>query len=100
MLPVLAILTSLVLFGVFVACLGKSPLELYELVWRGSFGTPFSIQNSLQRSAPLLFTALCVALPAQLGLIIIGGEGAFVLGGLAAAWVGTYSPEQGWLESW
>ena len=90
MLPVLAILTSLVLFGAFVACLGKSPVELYELIWRGSFGTAFSIQNSMQRSAPLLFTGLCVALPAQLGLIIIGGEGAFVLGGLAAAWAGIH----------
>lgn len=90
MLPVLAILASLVLFGAFVACLGKSPFELYALIWRGSFGTSFSIQNSLQQSAPLLFTGLCVVLPAQLGLIIIGGEGAFVLGGLAAAWAGTH----------
>ena len=72
MLPVLAILASLVLFGAFVACLGKSPFELYALIWRGSFGTSFSIQNSLQQSAPLLFTGLCV------------------LGGLAAAWAGTH----------
>ncbi len=32
-----------------------------------------------------MLTALCVALPARAGLIIIGGEGALVLGGLAAA---------------
>ena len=32
-----------------------------------------------------MLTALCVALPARAGLIIIGGEGAVVLGGLAAA---------------
>ena len=41
----------------------------------------FSLQNSLQRAAPLLLTALCVALPARLGLVVIGGEGAVVLGG-------------------
>jgi simple sugar transport system permease protein len=35
-----------------------------------------------------LLTALCVALPAQAGLMIIGGEGAVVLGGLIAAVVG------------
>ncbi len=34
---------------------------------------------------PLLLTALCVALPARLGLVIIGAEGAVVLGGVAAA---------------
>jgi simple sugar transport system permease protein len=36
------------------------------------------------RASPLLLTALCTALPAQMGLVIVGGEGAFVLGGLAA----------------
>ena len=32
-----------------------------------------------------MLTALCVAIPARAGLIVIGGEGALVLGGLAAA---------------
>ena len=45
----------------------------------------FSLQNTLQRSAPLILTALAVAIPARIGLIMIGGEGALVLGGFAAA---------------
>lgn len=90
LLPILAILAGLAAFGVFVAALGKSPAELYSLVWRGGFGTAFSLQNTMQRAAPLLLTALCVALPAQLGLVVIGGEGAFVLGGLAAASAGLH----------
>ena len=36
-------------------------------------------------SAPLILCALCTALPARLGLIVIGGEGRWRLGGLAAA---------------
>jgi ABC-type uncharacterized transport system permease subunit len=36
----------------------------------------------------LILAALCVALPARMGLVIIGGEGAILLGGLAAAIVG------------
>jgi simple sugar transport system permease protein len=40
------------------------------------------------RAAPLILTALCTALPARLGLVIIGNEGALVLGGVAAAAVG------------
>ena len=54
-------------------------------VWRGGFGTAFSFQNTLQRSAPLILTALAVAIPARIGLIMIGGEGALVLGGFVAA---------------
>ncbi|ADZ70393.1 ABC transporter permease [Polymorphum gilvum] len=84
-MPFLALLVSAALFSAFLLALGKSPAEFFSLVWRGGFGTGFSWQNTLVRSAPLVFTALCVAIPARLGLVVIGGEGALVLGGFAAA---------------
>jgi len=83
-----ALLVTLVLFGGFLALDGLDPLEVYEVMFRGAFGTWFSFQNTLQRSAPLMLTALCTALPAQLGMVVIGGEGALVVGGLSAAVVG------------
>ena len=73
------------LFSVFLLAIGKSPVEFFDYVWRGGFGTAFSFQNTLQRSSPLILTALAVAIPARIGLIMIGGEGALVLGGFAAA---------------
>ena len=75
---------SLLVFGLFVAASGVNPLSAYSLMYIGGFGTWFSWQNTLQRAAPLLLTALCTAIPAHLGLVIIGGEGALVLGGLGA----------------
>src|SRR5438093_3845409 len=87
-LPAGALLVSLLVFGVFVACSGVNPFAAYALMYWGGFGTWFSWQNTLQRAAPLILTALCTAIPAQLGLVIIGGEGALVLGGLAAAGTG------------
>ena len=54
----------------------------------GAWGSWFSWQNTLVRASPLLLTGLCMALPAQIGLVVIGGEGAFVLGGLAAVAAG------------
>jgi simple sugar transport system permease protein len=83
-IPVLALVGSLVLFGLFVALSGKSPLDLYFYMYQGAFGTWFSWQNTLTRAAPLILTALCTALPAQLGMVIIGGEGALLIGALAA----------------
>lgn len=80
-----AVLIGLALFSVFILAVGKSPIDLFRLMVTGGFGSWFSIQNSLSRAAPLLLTALCVALPARLGLVIIGAEGAVVLGGVAAA---------------
>ncbi|MBI5719238.1 MAG: ABC transporter permease [Burkholderiales bacterium] len=84
-LPVLALAGGLALFGVFVWFGGHSPLEAWALLFKGAFGDSFSIQNTLQRAAPLMLTALAVALPARAGLTVIGGEGALVLGGLATA---------------
>lgn len=81
----LAVVIGLGVFSVFIAALGKSPLQLFQLMYQGGFGSWFSIQNALSRAAPLLLTALCVALPARLGLTVIGAEGAVVLGGLAGA---------------
>ncbi|MBB4523717.1 UNVERIFIED_ORG: ABC-type uncharacterized transport system permease subunit [Rhizobium sophorae] len=80
-----AILIGLALFSLFILAVDKSPATLFQLMYTGGFGSWFSVQNSLSRAAPLLLTALCVALPARLGLVIIGGEGAVVLGGVAAA---------------
>ncbi|MEM9708489.1 MAG: ABC transporter permease [Pseudomonadota bacterium] len=81
--PVMALLAGLAVFSLFLVVLGKSPADFYSLVYRAGFGTAFSWQNTLSRTAPLLFAALCVALPARLGLVVIGGEGAIVLGGVA-----------------
>jgi len=83
-----AICVALLVFGLFLACGGLNPLDVYAEMFRGAFGTWFSFQNTLQRSAPLMLTALCTALPAQLGLVVIGGEGALVVGGVSAAMAG------------
>ncbi|GAP34955.1 ABC transporter permease [Piscinibacter sakaiensis] len=85
LLPIGALVAALLLFGLFVWFGGTSPVETWTLLFRGAFGDWFSWQNTLQRAAPLMLTALCVALPARAGLVVIGGEGALVLGGLAAA---------------
>jgi general nucleoside transport system permease protein len=83
-IPLFALLVAAALFALFLLAIGKSPADFISYVWRGGFGTAFSFQNTLQRSAPLILTALAVAIPARIGLIMIGGEGALVLGGFAA----------------
>ena len=84
-IPVGALLAGLGVFSGFLMVLGKSPGAFFQAVYLGGLGSAFSLDNSLTHASPLLLTALCVALPARLGLVIIGGEGALVLGGLAAA---------------
>ena len=93
--PIAAFLSTLVVFGLFMAAIGRNPVAIYQQMFRGSFGTWFSVQNTLLRAAPLMLTALAAALPARLGLVVLGGEGAFVLGGLAAAIAGMLTRTHG-----
>ncbi len=83
-LPVAALLFSLFLFGIFCAAVGSNPFDVYASIYKAAFGSWRSFQNTLIRAAPLMLTALCTALPARLGLVIIGNEGALVMGGIGA----------------
>lgn len=80
----IALAASVALFGVFLTLSGVNPLGVFESIYRGAFASWFAWQNTLQLAAPLMLTALCTALPAQLGLIVIGGEGALIVGSIAA----------------
>lgn len=87
-IPVGAVLVALVLFGVFCAVQGKNPFQVFAAIYKAAFGSWYSFQNTLVRAAPLMLTALCTALPARLGLVVIGNEGALVAGGLTATAAG------------
>lgn len=83
--PLAGLLAGLGIFSLFLLAQGISPVQFFQLVWLGGFGTAFSWQNTLSRAVPLLLAGLCVAIPVRLGLIVVGGEGAIVMGGIAAA---------------
>ncbi|NUN64928.1 ABC transporter permease [Pseudanabaena biceps] len=87
-IPIGALLASLVVFGIFCAIQGKNPIAIYGTIYQSAFGNSFSWQGTLVRSAPLMLTSLCTALPAMLGLTIIGNEGALIVGGLGAVIAG------------
>jgi len=87
-IPIAALAVSLVIFGVFCAAAGANPFAVYGSIYKAAFGSWFSFQNTLIRAAPLMLASLCTALPARLGLVIIGNEGAIVIGGLSAVAAG------------
>ncbi len=93
----LAIFTSLAVFSCFLIIVGAAPSEVFKYMFQGSFGSAFSIQNTLLMSVPLLLVAFCTALPAKLGMVVIGGEGTIAVGGLAAALGGGWLLDYGYL---
>lgn len=83
-IPIGALLFAMVLFGIFCAFYGKNPFAIYGAIYKSAFGSWRSFQGTLLRAAPLMLTSLCTALPARLGLMIIGNEGALVMGGIGS----------------
>jgi simple sugar transport system permease protein len=88
-----ALLVTLVGFGVFVAMFGVDPFDVFYILYLGGFATRISIESTLTLAAPLMLAALCTAIPARAGLLVIGGEGALVVGGIATVLVGVHLAE-------
>ena len=81
-----AMVISLLLFGLFVMfSKGINIWLVYEYLFRGAFGKASAWRNTMIHASPMLLTALAVALPARVGMMIIGGEGCVLLGALCAA---------------
>jgi simple sugar transport system permease protein len=85
LVPIGSIVAGLLAFGIFVLAIGRNPIEVYATIVEGGFSSAFSWNNTLLRAAPLILTGLAVAIPAQAGLVMIGGEGALAIGALAAS---------------
>lgn len=83
-----AIAVALALFGLFCAIAGANPFGVYGSIYTAAFGSSSRIQGTLILASPLMLSALCTALPARLGLVIIGNEGALVVGGVGAVAMG------------
>ncbi len=88
LIPIGAIIASFVIFGIFCALQNKNPIEIYGTIFHSAFSYSNSWMKTLKRAAPLMLTALCTIIPAQIGMTIIGNEGALTMGALGAITIG------------
>ncbi len=89
--PLYAILLSFIVGGVLITLIGVNPFEAYWALLRGMFGSGDRIAASIARSVPFIGSALALAFAFRAGLFNIGAEGQLLVGGLTAAWVGTWA---------
>jgi general nucleoside transport system permease protein len=101
--PVLTALLAFLLGGVAVLLVGKDPISTYEAIWKGTglqWIFPWTtgedrelaalnLQQTLIITTPLILTGLAVAFAFRAGLFNIGGQGQFIVGSIAAVWVGS-----------
>ena len=91
LVPLYALLLSFIVGGVLIALVGVNPFEAYWALLRGAFGSPERIAGSIARSVPFIGSALALAFAFRAGLFNIGAEGQLLIGGVTAAWVGTWA---------
>jgi general nucleoside transport system permease protein len=100
--PVLTALLAFLLGGLVVLITGNDPIATYDAIFEGTglqwlFPWPIenralaavNLQQTLIVTTPLILTGLAVAFAFRAGLFNIGGQGQFIMGSIAAVWVGS-----------
>ena len=91
LIPFYAILLSFIVGGILITLIGVNPFTAYWALLRGMVGSPDRIAASIARSVPFIGSALALAFAFRAGLFNIGAEGQLLVGGVVAAWVGTFA---------
>lgn len=92
LVPVLAILSGLVVMGIMILIIKKPLFESYAILFTTGFGCQkignCIIITALERATPIMLTGLSAVVAFRSGMFSIGQEGQYLLGAVAAAWLG------------
>lgn len=88
-----AILLSLVVLAIFLLVLKLNPIEVYAAIIKGSFGTSYTIKQTLIKAIPLIITSLGISIAFKMQFWNIGGEGQILVGALCASYFAFKFPQ-------
>jgi simple sugar transport system permease protein len=98
LLPVFATLAALLVGAVMLLFLKVNPLQAYQALWVGAFGSSNAFAETLVKATPLLLVGIGICISFRGDVINIGGEGQMIIGAILATWVGlTLTGLPGWL---
>jgi len=86
---VVPVVIALTVGAVILRVADNDPFAVYQVMFREAFGDGERLAATLTASTPLLFTGLATAISFRAGAFSLGAETGFIVGGLAAAWLGT-----------
>ena len=87
LVPIFAVLASLIFCAIFFVLTGKDPIEVYSAMFSGALGSEYGISETFVKMIPLALCGLGVAVAFRMHLWNIGAEGQFYMGACAATWV-------------
>ncbi|QRN85212.1 ABC transporter permease [Clostridia bacterium] len=76
--------------GIILKLAGYSPIEVYFIMLKGTFGSLKFVSYGILKATPLILTGLSVMFAFRTGLFNIGAEGQFIVGSIVAASMGYY----------
>ena len=88
---ILAVFFAFAVFGIFIAIIGRDPVEIYTKMFNGTLGSKVGLSEVGVRMIPFVLAALAASIPARVGLINVGGEGQLYIGAWASTGVAIYS---------
>lgn len=98
LLPVFATLGALLIGAVMLLFLRVNPIQAYQALWEGAFGSSNAFAETLVKATPLLLVGIGICISFRGDVINIGGEGQMIVGAILATWVGlTFTGLPGWL---
>jgi ABC-type uncharacterized transport system ATPase subunit/ABC-type uncharacterized transport system permease subunit len=111
--PLLTALLAFAIGGLVVLLTGHDPIKTYKAIFEGTglqwlfpwvtgddrATAALNLQQTLILTTPLILLGLAVAFAFRAGLFNIGGQGQYIVGGIAAVWVGSsFAGMPGWLH--
>ncbi|PNR97044.1 ABC transporter permease [Petrotoga sp. 9PWA.NaAc.5.4] len=88
LVPLLAILLSLVIAAIIILSIGQNPIKAYSAMIEGAFGSRLSWADNITKMTSLLLAGLAVGFGFRAGVFNIGAEGQMAMGGIMAVTVG------------
>ncbi len=89
----IAILLSLLVLAIFLLIIKLNPIDVYAAIIKGSFGTEYTVKQTLIKAIPLIITSLGISIAFKMQFWNIGGEGQILMGALCASYFALKYPQ-------
>lgn len=87
-----ALLFSLSICAVLLLWQDKSIIQGLQVLWAGTFGELWALEEALLKAVPIFLCSLGVAVAFRMQIWNIGAEGQFALGAIGASWMALAFP--------
>lgn len=87
LLPIVAVLLAFVVGAIILLLQGVNPIEAYQSMIVGAFGSKNGLADTLVKATPLMLVALGIAIAFRGGMINIGAEGQIIVAALLTTFV-------------